>query len=269
MMGELRAAIAVALVALVSGCQAELERGLDEAQANAIVVTLDAHGIGATKEPEAGGGDAPSFVVRVAPDDVAPALAVMRAEGLPRRSDPGLEEVFGEGSLVPTATEERARWTAALAGELAQSIERIEGVLDARVHLALAQPEGLALDAPRPRARASVLVRHRGEIAPYDEAAIRRLVAGAVQDLAADDVAVIGVPSPAPPGTERQLSQVGPFSVSRSSATSLKLALGALLGTNVLLAIGLALAFARSARLVRARDADGSDTKTGRGLKES
>jgi type III secretion protein J len=249
---DIRPAIALILAVVVGGCQAELERGLDEEQANAIVVALDAHGIGATKEAEPGGGDAPSFVVRVASDDVAPALAVMRAEGLPRQRDPGLEEVFGEGGLVPTATEERARWTAALAGELAQSIERIDGVLDARVHLALPHAAGLALDAPRPLARASVLVRHRGDTPPHDESAIQRLVAGAVQDLAIEDVAVIAVPSPPPPGSERQLIQVGPFSVGRGTASSLKVTLGALLGTNVLLAIGLALAFARSTRLARA-----------------
>ncbi|GAB4201313.1 MAG: hypothetical protein OHK0013_13150 [Sandaracinaceae bacterium] len=258
------------LVTLLVGCSAELERGLDEAQADAIVVALDAHGIGATKEAEAGGGDEPRFVIRVAPDDVAPALAVMRAEGLPRQPDPGLDEVFGEGGLVPTATEERARWTAALAGELAQSIERIDGVLDARVHLALPQSERLALDAPRPRARASVLVRHRGDVAPYDESAIRRLVAGAVQDLAPEDVAVVAVPSPPPPSGERQLSQVGPFSVGRSSATGLKVTLGTLLATNVLLALGLALVYARAARLARATaDDKAADAKSGRAVKEA
>lgn len=249
----------VALVAAVwlvaSGCQAELERGLDEAQANAVLVALDEQGIGATKAAEVGAGDEPSFVVSVAPDDVAAALAVLRAEGLPRRDDPGLE-LFDEGSLVPTQTEERARMTAAISGELARSIEAIDGVLDARVHLALPRSEGFALDAPRPRARASVLVRHRGATPPYDEAAVRRLVAGAVEDLAMDDVAVIGVPA-APAGSgERQLSQVGPFSVSRGSATGLKVALGTLLGSNVLLALGLALAFARSARLRREAQPD-------------
>jgi type III secretion protein J len=247
--------LAIAVAALgTSGCQAELERGLDEAQANAVLVALDEHGIGATKAAEPGAGDEPSFVVSVGPDDVAAALGVLRAEGLPRQDDPGLE-IFGEGSLVPTATEERARMTAAISGELARSIEAIDGVLDARVHLALPRAESLALDAPRPRARASVLVRHRGATPPYDEGAVRRLVAGAVEDLAVDDVAVIGVPAPPVEASARQLSQVGPFSVSRGSATGLKAALGTLLATNVLLALGLAVTFARAAR--SRREAEG------------
>jgi len=241
----------IASLAGACGCQAELEQGLDEAQANAIVVALDQHGIGATKSAELGGGEEPAYTVSVAPDDVAPALAVLRSEGLPRERDPGLDEMFGEGSLVPTATEERARMTAALSGELSRSIESIDGVLDARVHIALPQAQVLGLDAPRPRARASVLVRHRGPSAPCDEAEIRRLVAGAIEDMAAEDVAVVGVPVAPTPDAERQLAQVGPFSVSRASATALKITFGALLGTNLVLALGLALSFLRASRIRR------------------
>jgi len=245
--------VGLLLLLALAGCQAELERGLDEPQANAILVALDQAGIGATKTAETGGGDEPTFHVSVAPDDVAPALAILRAEGLPHEEDPGLAETFGEGSLVPTATEERARLTSALAGELSRSIESIDGVLDARVHVALPQAQGLGLDAPRPRPRASVLVRFRasdpGAAPPYDEAAIRRLVAGAIEDMDADAVAVVGVPAPRAPDAERQLSQIGPFSVSRGSASGVKLALGALLGTNLLLAMGLALSFLRASRI--------------------
>jgi type III secretion protein J len=252
---------ALGWLACAAGCQTELERGLDESQANAIVVTLDQHGIGATKAAEMGGGEAPTFTVSVAPDDLAPALSVLRAEGLPRESDPGLGEMFGEGSLVPTATEERARMTAALSGELARSIQSIDGVLDARVHIALPQQQVIGLDAPRPRARASVLVRHRGPSAPYDVAAIQRLVAGAIEDMATEDVAVVGVPvAPAAEG-ERQLAQVGPFSVTRGSATGIKATLGALLATNLVLALGLALSFLRASRIRREADEAAKDAK--------
>ncbi len=244
------------------GCQTELERGLDESQANAIVVALDQHGIGATKAAEMGGGEEASFAVSVAPDDVAPALAILRSEGLPRETDPGLGEMFGEGSLVPTATEERARMTAALSGELAQSIESIDGVLDARVHIALPQAQAFGLDAPRPRARASVMVRYRGATAPYDDPSIQRLVAGAIEDMALEDVAIVGVPSAPAPESERQLAQLGPFSVSRGSATGVKAAFATLLGTNLFLALGLALSFVRAGRIRReAEEAAAKDAK--------
>lgn len=244
----------IATALLLVACQAELEHGLDEAQANAIIVALDAQGIGANKTAEMSGGEEPVFTVTVSPDDVATSLAILRSEGLPRERDPGLGELFGQGSLVPTATEERARMIAALSGELARSIEAIDGVLDARVHIALPQAQMIGLDAPRPRARASVMIRHRGAAPPYEEAAIQRLVAGAIEDMSLDDVAVVGVPSTAAATGERQLTQVGPFSVSRSSAMGVKGALAALLLTNLLLAGGLVWAFLRATRLQRALD---------------
>lgn len=248
-----RAAASLAL-AVVLGCQADLERGLDEEQANAILVALDRAGIGASKEPEAGGGDEPSFTIRVAPDDVAPGLAILRAEGLPRPPQAGLADTFGQGSLVPTATEERARLTAALSAELARTVESLDGVLDARVHIALPEPQRLGLGAPRPRPRASVMVRHRAEARRFDDDAVRRLVAGAVEDMDPENVAVVSIPAEPPPPAERQLARVGPFTVSRSSALGLKIALGALLATNLVLALVLALAW-RQARRAR-READ-------------
>ena len=144
---------------LAAACAQPLEAGLAEGEANAILVALHDRGIGAHKESEAG---AETFEVRVAAEDFARGLDVLRAEGLPRRPPEGLREVFGEGGLVPTATEERARYVAALGGELARSLEAIDGVLEARVHLALPERRLLAVDEAPPRPRASVLLRHRG-----------------------------------------------------------------------------------------------------------
>jgi type III secretion protein J len=228
-------ALSVLVLLNLSGCQAELATGLPDDQASALVVALDQAGIAASRETD-GASDPPSYHVDVAPDDVADALAVMRAEGLPREVPAGLGETFGEGSLVPTPTEERARLTAALAGELSRSIEEIEGVLVARVHLALPETETLALDAPPPEPRASVMIRYRGDVAPYDESAVRRLVAGAIDHMSEGNVAIVGVGSPPRPELERRLSHIGPIAVTRGSATMLKLILGGSLLFNVLIA---------------------------------
>src|SRR5262249_31617733 len=145
------------------------------------------------------------------------------SEELPHRQQPGLAEVFAEGGIVPTATEERARYTAALSGELARSIESIDGVLAARVHVALPDSRDVPLDGPPPRPRASVMIKFRGAHAPYDDAQIRALVAGAVDGMDTGDVAVVGVAAPrarlAPAAT---LVRVGPIAVTRGSAASLK-----------------------------------------------
>lgn len=234
-----------ALVALAA-CAQPLEAGLEEEDANAILVALHDRGIGAQKEPEAG---AETYAVRVAGDDLARGLDVLRAEGLPRRAPEGLREVFGEGGLVPTATEERARYVAALGGELARSLEAIDGVLEARVHLALPERRLLAVGDAKPRPRASVLLRHRGPDAPYDPADVRALVAGAVEDLDADDVAVVGVATAPPPEpTEGGLVNIGPVTVTRSTAGALKAVLAGSLALNVVFALLMGWALSRRRR---------------------
>lgn len=233
-------------VLALSACEATLASGLTEDEANEIVVALHEQGIGARKGEPRGAGEEARFAVHVAPEEVAAALAVLGAEELPRHDAPGFHEVFGEGGLVPTATEERARYVAALSGELGASLEAIEGVLDARVHVALPDTRRVTLDEAKPRPRASVLIKYRGDRAPYDEAAVRALVAGAVQDMTLEDVAVVGVPAgDPPPPRSTNLVRVGPVTVTRGSATALKLILGGAFGLNVLLVIALVLVWRR------------------------
>ena len=56
-----RALLAIALVLELAGCQAAIESGLDEAQANRVIVALDERGIHAAKEPDARSGRAPTY----------------------------------------------------------------------------------------------------------------------------------------------------------------------------------------------------------------
>ena len=179
-----------ALLLLLASCSAELEHGLDEASANRMVLSLHRAGIRADKRPDAGGGS--RFAVSVAGREVGRALDVLRAEGLPRAPQAGMDEVFGEASLIPTGTEERARYERAVAGELARTLERLQGVLDARVHLAVPMRDPWAPpDRDPPRPRASVMLRVDGQTPR--EGDVRALVAGAVDGLAPADVTVVAV----------------------------------------------------------------------------
>ncbi|MFW6067422.1 MAG: secretion protein [Myxococcota bacterium] len=240
------AAVGVCALLLV-GCETAVEGGLPEAQANRVLVALHEAGIGARKEPEGGRGE-PTFAVHVPSDDVARALEVLRAEGLPKPADPGFHEVFGEGSLVPTATEERGRYAAALAGELSRSIEAIDGVVDARVHVAIPDARGFALDDAPLRPRGSVLVKHRPNRSPIDESAVRALVAGAVEDMRPEDVSVVLVPAPARAPVERALVKVGPVWVARSSATLLRALFAGTAVAGMCLAAGLVILVRRRRR---------------------
>lgn len=227
---------ALALVVIAGACKGTLRGGLTEDQANQIAVALDTAQIAAVKIAGPGSTGARRFEVQVATADMSSALRVLQREQLPHPEQPGFAELYGDSGLVTTPNEERARWATATAGELSRSLERIAGVIDARVHLA--PPEALpALDATARPAKASVLLRRRVGSRVIDEAAARALVAGAVDGLAPEQVVVIQTESAA--GTERApaLVRIGPISVTRSSAPALKLALGSALALDLLLAV--------------------------------
>lgn len=219
---------------LVAGCETELQGGLAERQADAIVVALHRAGIGATKELR-GRGEEARYAVSVSKGELPRALVVLQEQRLPSRPEPGLKEIFGAGGLVPTATEERARYVAALGGELSRSLESIDGVLAARVHLALPERRDLQLDRAPERPRASVLLETRPG-ARIDTHAVESLVAGAVHGMERQDVAVVSIPhGDATPRTE-PLVYIGPVAVARSSAVTAKWVAGASLVLHILLA---------------------------------
>jgi type III secretion protein J len=251
MQGSRRALPLAALVAaLALGCSQPVQHGLDEGAANEVVTALERVGIGAEKLKEEGGEG--TFVVRVSRGDAGRSLDLLRSLGLPRGKRAGLSETYRQPSLVPTATEERARFVEALASEIERTLETIEGVVSARVHVVLAEQDPLSLDAkPRVPAQAAVLLKTRAQGAPpIKEADVQRLVAGSVAGLEPARVAVVSTPAPefaAQPG----LAALGPWRVSPGSRGPL---LGLLLGALALVAVlgGLLLVSARKLSAQRA-----------------
>jgi len=180
------------LLLVLTACgEEEILHGLEEAQANQVLVALSEVGI-AGRKARADGNDG-GWTVSVAPGEASRAQRVLAERELPRPKAPGFAEVFGKGSMVPTPTEERALYHHALAGELSRSIEAIDGVVEARVHIALPSPDPLRPEAPR-LPRAAVLVKCRPDSRAQLEAlsgGIRSLVASAAEGLEPAAVAVV------------------------------------------------------------------------------
>lgn len=197
--------------------------GVAEPEARRAAVALDREGVAARAARDEGEGRA--FQVLVDPSQVSRAVAVLAREEIPRREEPGFHEAWGARSLVSTGTEERARAAQALGGELARSLESIDGVVDARVHVAPAAEPDLAGDAP-PRPTASVLVRHAGERAPCSEAQVRALVAAAIAGMRPDDVAVVFSARPAARPLPRSWERVGFLVVAAGSVGYARALLG-------------------------------------------
>lgn len=184
-------ALAALLVAAACGRE-EILHDLDERQASEVVVALGDAGVLAQKSRSVGpeGG---SFTVEVSRADAPRALRIVLERDLPRPRPPGFGEVFSKGGLVPTAIEERALYQHALSGELARSVEAIDGVVGARVHLALGEPDPLH-PGERPPPRAAVLIRCRRPACASLRAlepGIQSLVAGAADRLEPGAVSVV------------------------------------------------------------------------------
>ncbi|MCA9670112.1 MAG: secretion protein [Myxococcales bacterium] len=246
--------LALALLVLaLGGCRAEIVHDLDEPQANQILDVLNRRAIGARKS-RVTRGSAATYTVSVARGDAPRAWRVLREHNLPRPKTKGVGELFGNVGLVPTATQERALMHQALAGELSRTLQRVDGVRDARVHVVLPEKKPFASgDSKAPEPRASVLLKV-GKHAPLTAGEVKRLVAGAVDGLDEKRVSVVIVKAPAAAGGKQheapRLASVGPFDVapgSRGPLLATLIALLVLLGAMVVLAL-LALRRARRAR---------------------
>jgi type III secretion protein J len=187
-----RVSFPLALVALLAGCGDEpLLHDLGERQANEVLVALDEEGVAATKTRQ--DGTEAAWTVSVERGQGGKAHRLLAARLLPRARPQGLGEVFAQGGMVPTPVEERARWLHALSGELARSVEALDGVVEARVHLGLPAEDPLH-PGVRSAPRAAVLVKCRPAACASLrelEPGLRSLVAGSVEGLAPEAVAVV------------------------------------------------------------------------------
>lgn len=228
-----RAEGALALLLALNACTTAVASDLPEVEANRAVVALEAHGVSAEKErdPEVEG----RFRVSVGRDDAAAAAGVLAQEAVPSRDNPGVLKSLGGGSMVPSRLAEHARLLAGISGELEQSLQAVDGVVSARVHLAAPEQNPLD-DQPPAKPSGSVLLRHRGASAPLAVSDIQRLVAGAVPGLSPSDVSVVATPAPASlRPTERELRRVGPITVTRASLSPLRFVAGGAVLLNLVL----------------------------------
>lgn len=222
---------AAALGVLLAGCEeVPLVTGAAEAEANRAVAALDRAGVAARKTGAAG-----QWTVSVPRDDVARAVTTLADESLPRREAPGVAETYAGGGLLRGVAEEALRAEHARAGEIARTLGALDGVVEARVHVAAPETDALSGDEGAMRPRAAVLLRCNSD--GVDAAVVRRLVAGAVAGLRADDVAVVVTRAGARgAGGRAVLATVGPFAVARASAAGLRATLAGLVACVIAMA---------------------------------
>ena len=228
------ASLSFALAIVLSACSSPIASNLDDSEATEVRVALDRSGVAASKEADPASEG--KYRIVVPSDEASRASQVLKDEMLPREKPKGVLEALGQGSLVPSGQAEHAQYARGVAGELERSLGGIDGVLRARVHLQLPEPDPLHLQTT-PKATASVLLEHRGDTSPISHEAVQKLVSGGAPGVSDKDVAVVFVPHRAKPVSPSDgLAQVGPFWVARGTQRPLQAALGGLCMAVIVLA---------------------------------
>src|SRR5919201_658433 len=181
------AAIAVVLVAIMlmkvasSPSYATVATGVDPAQTDKMTAALDQKGIKWKLENN-------GTAIAVNSAQTAQARVALAASGVPSNGQVGFS-LFDKQKLGASNLQQQVTYQRALEGELAQTIEQVQGVSSAQVNLVL--PEEQLFNDQNNQAKASVLLSTGGT--PMDPNSVRgiaQLVAGGVKGLQLQNVSI-------------------------------------------------------------------------------
>jgi type III secretion protein J len=191
------------VMALLCSCESSrtIVNGLDEKEANEIIVFLSTRGIVANKVKSSEGGGtgaakATMWDISVGEDKATEAMSLLNQSGLPRRRGQNLLGLFQNVGLVPSEMQDKIRYQAGLAEQIASTIRKIDGILDAEVQLSFPEEDPLNPGAEKKqKITGSVYVKHSGVLDDPNShlvTKIKRLVAASITGLDFDNVTVIG-----------------------------------------------------------------------------
>ncbi len=156
--------------------------GLERSDVNQIGMVLGESGISFDV-----GSDGTSVLVSAG--RTAQARMLLAEKGLPTSANAGYELFDNVGSLGLTSFMQQITRVRALEGEIARTIQSIQGIKAARVHIVMAERASFRQDQQQPSA--SVVIRASGIDGAKSAMSIRYIVAAAVPGLNADRVTVM------------------------------------------------------------------------------
>jgi type III secretion system YscJ/HrcJ family lipoprotein len=191
-------AMCALLASALMGCAGErtLVHDLSEAEANEILVVLDSQGVRSQKLMVA--GRTTTYSVIVSGTEESEALRILVDNKLPKARSKGLAEVYPpeSGGLIPTKSEEKAKYLMALQGEIERKLKTLPGVVRAHVSAVIPDTDVIRdVDEEPPKATASVALVFNPmddtENAAVPKEEIQKLVAASLENLSPDNVTVI------------------------------------------------------------------------------
>lgn len=183
-------------ILLLTACDSRtpIVNSISERDANEILVLLSTYGIDAQKvaAPTAATGAtaaAQLWDITVSSNRITEALTILNKAGLPRVKGTNLLDLFGTQGLVPSEMQDRIRYQEGLAEQLANTVRKIDGILDADVQISFPTEE----TGNKP-ITASVYVKHQGVLDNPNSllmTKLKRLVASSVPGLTVDNVTIV------------------------------------------------------------------------------
>ncbi|WP_414663711.1 type III secretion system inner membrane ring lipoprotein SctJ [Horticoccus sp. 23ND18S-11] len=192
----LRLCVGVLLAFVFAGCgKVPLFSELSENEANEMMAILLQRDIVCTKLA----GKDEKWSLKVGQADFSRAVDLLKAQGYPRDKFVRIGDVFQKSGLVSSPTEERIRYMYALSQEIAETFMRIDGVMNARVHIVI--PDNDPLAAKITPSSAAIFIRYRPgfdieSLSPQ----LKSLVMRSIEGLNYDNVSLVLVPAAAAPG---------------------------------------------------------------------
>lgn len=185
----------------LTGCEGStvIVNELDERDANEIIVFLTGYQIPAEKMANAsgagGGSSTPTWNVAVKTSDKMKALTLLNNNGLPRRRSANLLTLFQKQGLVSSELEEKIRYQAGLAEQIAGTVRKIDGIIDADIQISFPQEDSSPGMPKKTEAiTAAVYIKHQGVLDNPNShliLKIKQLVSSSIPGLSFDNVTVI------------------------------------------------------------------------------
>lgn len=182
--------------------------GMQDGDKAAVAQALDAGGIKYSMDRNTGD-------IAVTDADFYRARMVLAQQGLPK-SAPSGEDVMGSIPMGASRAVEGERLRSAQENDLARTIEQIDTVAQARVHLAAEQPSVFLRESSKPSASVMLRLYSGRRLSDNQVQAIVHLVASSVTGLSPDDVSLVDQ-------SGRLLSNTGTDAASRTTNAQVQL----------------------------------------------
>jgi flagellar M-ring protein FliF len=184
-MGMLGAVSLAALAwwALQSPAQMPLFQGLTDADKSAVADALGTSGIAYTIDRSTG-------AIEVAEDEVHKARMVLAGQGLPKAAPAG-DALIAALPMGSSRAVEGETLRGAREADLARTIEAIDAVKTARIHLATPEPSVFVRDNSAPAASVMLTLQQGRTLSEAQVRAIRHLVASSVAGMTPEQVSIV------------------------------------------------------------------------------